>query len=275
MPTSPSTASYQRLRRSVCGRDRTTSVSSTIRILQAWVEHFPYQDGLLVWYYDTSFPDNNVGDACGGGRCGGLYLPVDAHPDLLIRPDNGKVWRPRVQAYDSTFGLEMTDRICLHANSVPQCYGGTPGQPAVRRYAELLGYAESRDRQLRLVKRAVAEDGHDDTRCQHLGTGQLHAGACQQVTAAPGPNKGAQQSKTPASALRGAGVSHWERARVTSSARKRGTSAVRSRRFFVKDGHTQGGSGADPITRAERECRFKTTIGTTTIPRKLGPLGAS
>ena len=23
--------------------------------LQDWVEHFPYQDGLLVWYYDTSF----------------------------------------------------------------------------------------------------------------------------------------------------------------------------------------------------------------------------
>ena len=57
--------------------------------LQNWVEHFPYQDGLLVWYYDTSFPDNNVGDNCDAGRCGGLVLPVDAHPDLLIRPDNG------------------------------------------------------------------------------------------------------------------------------------------------------------------------------------------
>ena len=85
--------------------------------LQNWVEHFPYQDGLLVWYYDTSFPDNNVGDACLSGRCGGLFLPVDAHPDLLLRPDNGKVWRPRIQSYDSTFGLEPTDRICLHANS--------------------------------------------------------------------------------------------------------------------------------------------------------------
>ncbi len=78
--------------------------------LQNWVEHFPYQDGLLVWYYDTSFPDNNVGDNCLSGRCGGLFLPVDAHPDLLLRPDNGKVWRPRVQSYDSTFGLEPTDR---------------------------------------------------------------------------------------------------------------------------------------------------------------------
>ena len=91
-----------------------------------WVEHFPYQDGLLVWYYDESFPDNNVGDNCAGGRCGGLYLPVDAHPDLMLRPDNGQVWRPRIQSYDSTFGLEPTDVVCLHMNSVEGCYGGLP-----------------------------------------------------------------------------------------------------------------------------------------------------
>jgi immune inhibitor A len=95
-----------------------------------WVEHFPYQDGLLVWYYDTSFPDNNVGDNCLNGRCGGLFLPVDAHPDLLLRPDNGQVWRPRVQSYDSTFGLAKTDRICLHTNSTTkQCYGGLKANP--------------------------------------------------------------------------------------------------------------------------------------------------
>ncbi len=94
-----------------------------------WVEHFPYQDGLLVWYYDTSFADNNVGDNCASGRCGGLFLPVDAHPDLLIRPDNGQVWRARVQSYNSTFGLEPTDVVCLHANSVEGCYGGLPANP--------------------------------------------------------------------------------------------------------------------------------------------------
>jgi immune inhibitor A len=94
-----------------------------------WVEHFPYQDGLLVWYYDTSFADNNVGDNCASGRCGGLYLPVDAHPDLLLRPDNGLVWRPRIQSYDSTFGLEKSDLVCLHANSIEQCYGGLPANP--------------------------------------------------------------------------------------------------------------------------------------------------
>ena len=95
-----------------------------------WVEHFPYQDGLLVWYYDTSFSDNNVGDHCLSGRCGGLFLPVDAHPDLMLRPDNGKVWRPRVQSYDSTFGLENTDKVCLHTTStVSSCFGGLPGNP--------------------------------------------------------------------------------------------------------------------------------------------------
>lgn len=94
-----------------------------------WVEHFPYQDGLLVWYYDTSFADNNVGDNCAGGRCGGLFLPVDAHPDLLLRPDNGQVWRPRIQSYDSTFGLEKTDKICLHLSSIEGCYGGLEANP--------------------------------------------------------------------------------------------------------------------------------------------------
>jgi immune inhibitor A len=96
---------------------------------QNWVEHYPYQDGLLVWYYDTSFADNNVGDHCLSGRCGGLFLPVDAHPDLLLRPDNGQVWRPRIQSYDATFSLDRTDRICLNANSQRQCYGSLKGNP--------------------------------------------------------------------------------------------------------------------------------------------------
>ena len=51
-----------------------------------WVEHFPYQDGLLIWYLDYSFADNNVGDNCLSGRCGGLFLPVDAHPELVAPP---------------------------------------------------------------------------------------------------------------------------------------------------------------------------------------------
>jgi immune inhibitor A len=93
-----------------------------------WVEHFQYQDGLLVSYYDTSFADNNVGDNCASGRCGGLFLPVDAHPALLLRPD-GSVWRPRVQSYDSTFGLEPTDKVTLHVKGAESTFGGLPANP--------------------------------------------------------------------------------------------------------------------------------------------------
>jgi immune inhibitor A len=74
-----------------------------------WVEHFPYQDGLLIWYFDLSQADNNVGDHPGEG----LILPIDAHPGILHWSD-GSVARPRIQSYDSTFGLEPTDPISLH-----------------------------------------------------------------------------------------------------------------------------------------------------------------
>ncbi len=94
-----------------------------------WVEHYPYQDGLLVWYYDTSFADNNVGDHCLSGRCGGLVLPVDANPSLLLRPDNGMVWSPSVQSHDSTFSTQPTDSVCLSRSSIRACYGGLPANP--------------------------------------------------------------------------------------------------------------------------------------------------
>jgi immune inhibitor A len=82
-------------------------------ILSNYVEHFPYQDGLLISYWDTSFTNNNVDANCAAGRCGGLLLPIDAHPELMYNAD-GDIWRNRIQSYDSTFGLEPTDAITLH-----------------------------------------------------------------------------------------------------------------------------------------------------------------
>jgi immune inhibitor A len=93
-----------------------------------YVEHFPYQDGLLINYWDTSFASNNVGASCAGGRCGGLLLPVDAHPELMIRPDGG-IWRNRVQTYDATFGLDRTDDITLHWRGEPGYYESQPANP--------------------------------------------------------------------------------------------------------------------------------------------------
>ena len=80
-----------------------------------WVEHYPYQDGLLINYWDESFPNNNITARCNDPdqRCGGLLLPVDAHPEVLYQ--KGAVpWRNRLQTYDSTFGLDPTDEFTLH-----------------------------------------------------------------------------------------------------------------------------------------------------------------
>ena len=82
--------------------------------LQNRVDHFAYQDGLLINYWDTSQADNNTGLHPGQG----LLLPVDAHPKTLYRVDGGR-WRNRIQSYDSTFTLAKTDGIPnIHVNSV-------------------------------------------------------------------------------------------------------------------------------------------------------------
>jgi len=73
------------------------------------VEHFPYQNGLLIWYWNTSESNNNVRTHPGSGR----VLPVDARGDAL-RWSDGALVRNRIQAFDSTFGLEDTDAISLH-----------------------------------------------------------------------------------------------------------------------------------------------------------------
>jgi len=104
-----------------------------------WVEHFPYQDGLLLSYWDNSFVDNNVGDNCAAGRCGGLLLPIDAHPEPLVRPDGG-IWRNRVQSYDATFGLEPTDAITLHWLGEPSYI---PSLPAVSVFDDNNSYYDS------------------------------------------------------------------------------------------------------------------------------------
>ncbi|MFJ9583777.1 immune inhibitor A domain-containing protein [Streptomyces acidicola] len=78
-----------------------------------WVEHYPYQNGLLIWKWDTSQADNNTSVHPGTG----LVLPVDAHPEAL-RWTDGTLMRNRIQAYDSTFTLSRTDGITLHKAGV-------------------------------------------------------------------------------------------------------------------------------------------------------------
>ena len=89
-----------------------------------FVDHFAYQDGMLINYWDTSQTDNNTGLHPGQG----LLLPVDAHPQTIYRVDGGR-WRNRIQTYDSTFTLTRTDGIPnIHHNGV---LSPLPSLPAV------------------------------------------------------------------------------------------------------------------------------------------------
>jgi len=97
-----------------------------------WVEHFRYQDGLLISYWDTSQTDNSTSAHPGEG----LVLPIDAHPTAMYRAD-GNVWRSRIQTYDSTFSLEKTDAITVNFFSQPSFHAS---QPAVSVFNDLLQY---------------------------------------------------------------------------------------------------------------------------------------
>ncbi|WP_308291582.1 immune inhibitor A domain-containing protein [Microbacterium sp. G2-8] len=73
------------------------------------VEHFPYQDGMLVWYVSNLYGDNNTSQHPGGGSA----LPVDANAQALTWSD-GTVARNRIQAFDATFSTKKSDAISLH-----------------------------------------------------------------------------------------------------------------------------------------------------------------
>ena len=96
------------------------------------VEHFSYQDGLLISYWDTSQSDNSTSAHPGEG----LLLPIDAHPATMYRADGG-VWRARIQSYDSTFGLDSTEAYTLHWLSQASYH---PSQPAVPVFDDSIQY---------------------------------------------------------------------------------------------------------------------------------------
>ncbi len=84
-----------------------------------FVEHFAYEQGLLVSYWDTSQTDNNTNRHPGEG----LVLPVDAHPQPIYNLA-GTMWRPRVAGYDAPFSLKRPASFTLHVNGVPSYIRG-------------------------------------------------------------------------------------------------------------------------------------------------------
>ena len=89
-----------------------------------WVEHYAYQNGLLIWKWDTSQADDNTSQHAGEG----LILPIDSHPTQLKWTD-GTLMRNRIQAYDSPFSLYRTDSVTLHKADVATKIKSQPGVP--------------------------------------------------------------------------------------------------------------------------------------------------
>ncbi|GLW32114.1 protease [Actinoplanes regularis] len=89
-----------------------------------WVEHYNYQTGLLVSYWDTSQVDNNTNVHPGSGR----NLIIDAHPKPFNNP-TGVPWRARVQVYDAPFSLYPTDGMTLHLNGAKSVIKPQLGDP--------------------------------------------------------------------------------------------------------------------------------------------------
>ncbi|CAM5619635.1 protease [Streptomyces avidinii] len=86
------------------------------------VEFFPYQQGVLIWLWDTAYSDNTTKAHPGGG----LLLPVDSRPAPLTYAD-GTPLNARAQTFDATFSLAKSDRIVLHKAGTPVVIPARPG----------------------------------------------------------------------------------------------------------------------------------------------------
>ena len=90
-----------------------------------WVERFPYQNGMLVWFANGEFADNNTIAHPGGGQ----VLPVDARPAPVMFPTATSLLGNRRQPFDATFGQEATDAVTFHRNGVPTTVPSSAGIP--------------------------------------------------------------------------------------------------------------------------------------------------
>jgi immune inhibitor A len=88
------------------------------------VDHYSYQEGLLISYWDTSQVDNNTNVHPGTGR--NLY--IDSRPAPFYNIE-GLPWRARIQVYDAPFSLKKADSFTLHINGKPSYIRGQDAQP--------------------------------------------------------------------------------------------------------------------------------------------------
>ncbi|MFV5997360.1 immune inhibitor A domain-containing protein [Streptomyces sp. NPDC056231] len=104
-----------------------------------WVEHYPYQNGLMIWLWDQSQKDNNVSTHPGQG----LILPIDAHAKPLKWAD-GTVIRNKIQPFDAPFSWRPTDAFTLHKADVATKIKSQPGVPVFDDHKGTYWYAENK-----------------------------------------------------------------------------------------------------------------------------------
>ncbi|MER6116729.1 immune inhibitor A domain-containing protein [Streptomyces sp. NPDC001743] len=104
-----------------------------------WVEHYPYQNGLLIWLWDESQKDNNVSAHPGQG----LILPIDAHAKPLKWSD-GSVIRNKIQPFDAPFSWYPTDGFTLHNGDVATKIKPQLGVPVFDDHKGTYWYAENK-----------------------------------------------------------------------------------------------------------------------------------
>jgi len=89
-----------------------------------FVEHYAYQQGLLITYLDGSQADNNMNEHPGEGRS----LNIDSRP-VPINNTCGTTWRTRIQVYDAPFSKATANSMTLHCRGRASYVRGQAGQP--------------------------------------------------------------------------------------------------------------------------------------------------
>lgn len=88
------------------------------------VDHFSYEEGLLISYWDLSQADNDTFAHPGSGR--NLY--IDSRP-VPMADVNGNLWRARIQVYDAPFSVKTAGSFTLHVDGVKSRVKGAKANP--------------------------------------------------------------------------------------------------------------------------------------------------
>jgi M6 family metalloprotease-like protein len=87
-------------------------------------EHLNYENGVLIWYWNTKYANNKTKTNSGYGE----ILPIDAHATPALTT-TGATIRNRLQSYDAPFALHATKALTFHLNGVEQTIPSQPGVP--------------------------------------------------------------------------------------------------------------------------------------------------